>query len=254
MNPSAVHLQRGFTPVELLVGMAISLFLLVGLAQVFLGTRATTRVEENSARMQEAARIAIELASREIRKAGYVSDALQSRETIFPSDPPFMATATLGGTTSTFVMRFQGAGDGFTRTCSGETVPTTALAQQTLTVAAPLGSTATELLCSARITNGAVAGSVTVQSLAPNLEAMSILIGEDTDGDMQPDRYVAPATIANWENATSINIQLRMVSSEDFLTDAPQPYRDFSGALVTPTDRRMRRNFGTVLSLRNLVP
>ena len=38
------------------------------------------------------------------------------------------------------------------------------------------------------------------------------------------------------------------------LTDGAQPYLDFNGNAVTPTDQRLRRNFSAVIALRNLLP
>ena len=52
----------------------------------------------------------------------------------------------------------------------------------------------------------------------------------------------------------SVNVQLRVVSSESGVADAPQAYPGFDGVAVTPTDQRLRRTYATVVALRNLLP
>jgi Tfp pilus assembly protein PilW len=257
MAPTLKHQQRGFSPVELLISMALGLFLLLSLAQMFIGTRTSSRSEENIARMQEAGRIGIELLARELRKSGYVSDPLQFREVLFPPNASFQAGSPLGATSNTINLRYQGS-DALTQTCTGVVVPPTSVAAQSLTVAVVSGIA--ELQCTAStapIASG-VAGTATTLSLVPNVEAINVMAGVDTDvgdkPDLQPDVYVAPSAVTDWTRVTSLNVQLRVTSPDNNLVDAPQPYMDFNGVSVTPTDRRLRRVYGTVMSLRNLTP
>ncbi len=63
--------QLGMTLIELMVALAISLFLLMGVIQIFIGNKLTYRVQENLSRMQEDGRNAVELLNREIRMANY---------------------------------------------------------------------------------------------------------------------------------------------------------------------------------------
>jgi type IV pilus assembly protein PilW len=60
----------GFTLVELLVSMILGLFLMGGIASVFLSNQQKFKTNENLANMQENARFAFEQLSREIRDAG----------------------------------------------------------------------------------------------------------------------------------------------------------------------------------------
>ncbi|CAG0995125.1 hypothetical protein BURK2_02624 [Burkholderiales bacterium] len=62
--------ERGFTMVELMVGVALGLFI-VGIASaVFVAARHSFQVQDNAAHMQESARAMLEDITREIRKAG----------------------------------------------------------------------------------------------------------------------------------------------------------------------------------------
>jgi type IV pilus assembly protein PilW len=243
----------GFSLVELMVAMVLGLFLLLSLGQMFLSTSTGSRSEKNISRMQEAGRVGVELLAREIRKAGYVASPFQSRQDLFPVAAPFQLSASVAATSTSVSIRYYGNPQ--MQTCTGQQVPSGSTAVQTITLA--VGTT--DLVCSAAVISPAgVSGAVSTLPFVPDVEAIFIRAGEDTNipADAQPDRYVEPSTIVDWTTVTSLNIQMRVVSPDSLLSDAAQAYRDFNGALVTPgsTDRRLRRVYGTVLSLRNLKP
>lgn len=64
--------QSGFGLVELMVAMTIGLILLGGIGYVFIGSRGAFRTTDNLSRIQENARYALDMMSRDIRMAGYV--------------------------------------------------------------------------------------------------------------------------------------------------------------------------------------
>lgn len=71
---SIVFLPRsrmdGLSLIELMVALVISMFILIGLVQVFSTNRASYQVDEGLARQQENARFALEFIAREVRAAG----------------------------------------------------------------------------------------------------------------------------------------------------------------------------------------
>lgn len=67
--------QSGLTMVEILVALALGLFLMTGILSVYLGSKQTYRVVEALARSQENGRYAVELLGRTVRMAGYVGCA-----------------------------------------------------------------------------------------------------------------------------------------------------------------------------------
>lgn len=69
-NPFSRH-QQGLTLVEMMVAMTIGLVLLSGVITVLTSSQQTYRVNEAMARLQENARYAFQLLSRDIRMAGY---------------------------------------------------------------------------------------------------------------------------------------------------------------------------------------
>lgn len=70
-RPTIPGRQRGFTLVELMVAMAISAALMVGIVQVFMSSKATYRVVDNLSRIQENGRFAMDSVSFDVRMAGY---------------------------------------------------------------------------------------------------------------------------------------------------------------------------------------
>ncbi len=63
--------EVGFSLVELMVAVAISVFLLLGISYIYVGSKQTFRNQEALARMQENARLAFEYLSQDLRMAGY---------------------------------------------------------------------------------------------------------------------------------------------------------------------------------------
>lgn len=66
-----VNRQSGFTLVEIMVSLLISLVLLNGVIQIFLSSKQTYRFGEAVSRLQESGRFAIDIMARDIRMAGY---------------------------------------------------------------------------------------------------------------------------------------------------------------------------------------
>lgn len=64
--------QQGLTLVEILVAIVVSLILIAGVIQIFVGTRQTYRFQDALARVQENGRFALETISRDVRLAGFV--------------------------------------------------------------------------------------------------------------------------------------------------------------------------------------
>lgn len=63
--------QVGMSLVELMIAMTLGILVLAGVATAFLGSKQSYRVNENLARMQETARYAFDILSKDIRMAGY---------------------------------------------------------------------------------------------------------------------------------------------------------------------------------------
>jgi len=64
--------QTGFTLIELMVAMVISLMLMAGTISIFISNKQVYRVSEASSRVQESARFALNFLKRDIRMAGFM--------------------------------------------------------------------------------------------------------------------------------------------------------------------------------------
>ena len=64
--------QTGLTLVEIMVAITLSLVILAGVIEMFVATKQTYRVEEGLARVQENARYAMNILTKDLRMAGYV--------------------------------------------------------------------------------------------------------------------------------------------------------------------------------------
>ena len=68
-GPAAAH---GFSLVELMVAMAISLVLMAGVVAIFLSSRTTYETTDRLSRIQESGRFALDMLVRDLRSAGYL--------------------------------------------------------------------------------------------------------------------------------------------------------------------------------------
>lgn len=71
MKPTARQHIQGLSLIELMIAMLISMFLLLGLVQVFSASREAYRLSEGLSRVQENARFAMDYLQRDIRMAGH---------------------------------------------------------------------------------------------------------------------------------------------------------------------------------------
>jgi type IV pilus assembly protein PilW len=93
-------------------------------------------------------------------------------------------------------------------------------------------------------------GVAAPEELAEGVENMQVLYGEDADSDRSVNRYVTADNVTDMNQVMSFKLSFLMATLEDKITSAPQPYT-FNGVTVTPADRKLRRVFSTVVTLRN---
>lgn len=71
MIPMSFQRQRGLSLVELMVAMALSLLLMLGVIQIFLSSKQTYSTNSALSRVQESGRFAMEFLTQDIRNTGY---------------------------------------------------------------------------------------------------------------------------------------------------------------------------------------
>ena len=72
MKLTTFHNQSGLTVIELMIGLMLSLLLVGGVIQVYLGTKSTYSVTEGMSRLQENTRFSMDMMASDIRMAGYI--------------------------------------------------------------------------------------------------------------------------------------------------------------------------------------
>ena len=93
-SPGAARCQSGYTLVELLVAMAIAVFLLAGLFTIVQGTRTTFGNQNQLAQLQDNERLAMTLITDVVQTAGYFPDP--TNNTAAGSLPPVGTTFQAG--------------------------------------------------------------------------------------------------------------------------------------------------------------
>lgn len=78
--------QLGFTLTELLVALALGLFLIGGVVSLFVSNQGNFKTNENLSRLQESARFAVEQLSREIRDAGTTPCGIRAINSVIRED------------------------------------------------------------------------------------------------------------------------------------------------------------------------
>ncbi len=71
MNSRPLHRQAGIGLVEIMIALAIALFLLAGIYALFVNTKSTYTTQQGLSRLQETARYTLNRLAREVRMAGY---------------------------------------------------------------------------------------------------------------------------------------------------------------------------------------
>lgn len=64
--------QKGLSLIELMIAIALGLFLMAGLIQMFIGSKVTFTTQQGLSRVQENGRLAIEFISSDVRMAGFM--------------------------------------------------------------------------------------------------------------------------------------------------------------------------------------
>lgn len=225
----ALGAQSGLTLVELLVAMTIGLLVGLIVTQAYLSGVTTQRSQNDLTRLQESARFALSLLSREIRNAGFRntyaagSSALEFCSTsavpgsafVGLNDPSTVdlgngVTATVANRSDSITVRYYGednasgtGADNVILDCLGNPVRRGVLVSETLYIAAdPANGNEPTLYCSTRL-NGA--GAPTVTPMVPGVESLQLLYGDDTDLNGTVNRYVPYQTLVATSAPDSVN-------------------------------------------------
>jgi type IV pilus assembly protein PilW len=206
--------QRGMSVIELMIALAMGLFITAGLISLFVNSKQSYRLNENMARLQENARFAVTFIARDVRMTDY--------RACLTDVPKADALAGVNGgeNPDSVSLSWQ------TNLCGEAGVI------RTIAYTIQAGSDGQNALF--RSVDGGAA-----EELVQGIEDMQILYGQDTDNDDTPNFYVDAASITDMAQAMSVKFTLIAGTLETNLT---------------PSGGRITRSFSATVALRNRLP
>jgi type IV pilus assembly protein PilW len=254
------HNSKGFSLIEVLVAITLSLILLAGVLQIFLNTKNMYNLGTGFSQLQENGRFTSAYLARTIRFAGYrttpTSGNFVAMETIFPSTAPYITGTNNSGQngSDTFTIRYQGSGngtgtpDGTLKDCLNRPIDANVVATNTFSLTAN-----NELQCQA--VNSSASPASSTQILINGVENMHVLYGEDLNNDNTADRYV-PSNFAGLDTnkIVSMRLSLLLKSDEAIKPQATSITYNLLGTTYTPAaDQFLRQQVTFTVLLRNQV-
>lgn len=226
-------LSRGLSLVELMISLAVGLFIIAGVVHVLNNNKKAFATQNALSRLQEEGRFALEELTRLISMARYDDPA----NAFAPLSPGIEGS----NDPDSITLRFEG-GAGI-NDCLGTPTTVGATVVGTINVDA-----AGDLACTD-------AGGTT-NKIARGVESLQILYGLDTDADGVPNRYLTAAGVVaaggNWVNIVTARAGLLMRTPDELAPAADTATYTVLDSVIDPiNDRRLRRIFTTTVRIRN---
>jgi len=227
---SRVTKETGFSLVELMIAMALGLFLIGGVTGVFLSSSKTYRLQDSMSRIQESGRFASNYLAASIREAGYGLDrsdiALQGYDsvpTLLPSGWPAKAAKAVG--------------DVIHITDHENTDRS-----MTFFVAEDVGQGNRALFRNS-------------DALVEGVEAIEFSYGIDDHHDYEVDRHVPAAAVDDWTQVIAVRAALLVSSPHEGVVDTAKSFPASSPfATFDTSDKRLYQTWFVTTALRNRLP
>lgn len=211
--------QRGFNLVELMVTVAIAMFLLFGLVTIVQNVRTANVKQTALAQLQDQERFTLQAITDAVQAAGYFADPTADSTSAFPNSGVFGAGWVFAGSHAggavpdTLSTRFQTAPNYGPILCDG--TDTSQLGPQMWTITFtvnPGGAGGGQLLCQA---TGSVAGANPQVAIVSGVQSMVVYYGVKRDTalvDYNVDTYetfdILQVSGTDWSNISSVRIVL----------------------------------------------
>ncbi|GAB4192221.1 MAG: hypothetical protein Tsb002_21730 [Wenzhouxiangellaceae bacterium] len=256
----------GFTLIEMMVAIAITALLMLGLVEIFASNQAGYQLQQGMARLQENARFANFIMGRHLRNAGYFPIA----ETLNPNldfgiafntavlPPPIFTSQDGGGVASDQLEITYFANDD----CFGQINPVLdgAGRPQMWRKEVSFSQAGNQLFMNCRYGNaltppGGAPVQINNQPMMDGVEALQFQYGIDNDGDMVPNQYLDTPQFAPGVSTVSVRVGM-IVSMPDEAAQTldDQPINLLGVPYPAVNDRRIRRPLVFTIHLRNMTP
>lgn len=204
--------QRGVGMIELMIGLAISLFLMIGLGTVYYSMRTSAKTRDAYSVLQDEQRTAMNLLATAVQQSGYfpVPPLTNTAANQFPaSQTPFTVAGTgVTGSTNglTFSVRYVVSSSSPLYTCGGIS-STAGVYIDTYSIQTASDGTQS-LSCSETVD----AGAATVTPLVSGISAMNVRFGVDTLGDGSAFQYQTASATTSWDKVKSVQVTLTFIN------------------------------------------
>lgn len=274
LRHAGVH---GFTLIELMVSVAIGLTLLVFISSLYFNSKASFRLNDDNARLQEDGNFALTVIGRNLVQAGYgamvtaTTTSFTGKKGITACDngfkDPLAATPDLTCATTAgepgFTVSYatepydavNSAVSGAGTDCNGNNVGTAGIASNSFFVATKSGESSPSLFCNGN-------GSTTSQPILNNVDNMVLTYGVDTTGANSASRFLStasavaalpynPANKQNWDQVVSVTVCLEIKSTNNVTTAAQTYVGCDPTTTITATDKKLHGTVTRTFTLRN---
>lgn len=203
--------MRGLSLVELMVALAVSLLLLAGVFQIYLGNRQSYDTQQGISLVQESGRFATLFLSRSIRHAGYLSSVYDRPSDAFDAANPPVAGVENGNNPDSITVRYQGQNGAPVLDCFGQAVPVNVTVASQFSLSDPDAAGLRSLRCQR------VGIDATPRPLVEGVQNMQIIYGVDRTSNDQRDtsNYVTANNITNWQDVRTVRIELTVSDNDD---------------------------------------
>jgi type IV pilus assembly protein PilW len=249
---------KGYTIIETLVAILISLILLAGLLQIYLNTKNIYYMQTNFVQLQENDRFIDTYLPRILRFTGYRSPPASGNfiplTTVFANTPYVTGTNATGTNGSdTLTIAYQGSGtgtgtpDGSIRDCLNQPIDANTIATSTFSITAN-----NQFQCQAINPNASPTNNT--QVLISGVENFQVLYGEDLNNDQIADRYVnANFSGLSMSRVVSVRVCLLIRSTNPVNMSSQTITYNLLGTSFTPTNPQyIRTPITSTILFRNL--
>ena len=264
-NTASIHL-RGFTLVEIMVAITLSLFLIAGLVQIYSSSKRSSILQNKLAEYQETQRFVLDFLNRDIRMAGFFDQSKQTsikpvtKFFINPDDAADSRNSKNGSGTDSDVLtvQYEAATDCLGNNISPDLAENVGPNGQTIAINNYFILNKT-LYCKGN--DGGSAGGARValaaQPLIDGVVNMQVLYGEDLDNfvaGQQPtaDRYVHVEDVTRLDRVQTVRIALLFETTGPVKDKAETViYKLLDAPELSITDKFRREVVTTTIALRN---
>lgn len=280
-QPNRCAAIQGFTLVELLISMVLSLFLIGGVISIYVSSKQTSHTREELSSLDDNGRAAIRALTQYIEHAGYATPKrlaldhyLISTAGVINATICGLGSDNLSGSSIVSGTTVNDSHDGIaaakkpapdritiamlsdatlSKDCSGQALQSACVAvnapiYNSFYIQTAVGDTEPSLYC-----NGSV-GAAPIK-LAEGVEDMQIKYGVDSQGnDLIADQYLDATAMAGWwDNVVSVQVAVLVSSIKDVRTKQTAQTYLLLDRPVLRNDRKQHAVFTTEIRLRNVL-